>query len=926
MSWRDRCAVLLRFSRMSRIRGPGTRGTICWSFCSSRWRQFCAGRRVARTWPTLARPRKTCCERSCGWSTAPRATTRSAGCSACAIRRPSRWRLPASWRPSPRAIGSRAWWRSTARRSKVPSPRAPRPRPCTWSMSGRPSSGLRWPSVWRRAATRLPAPWKPSSCSRSRAASPPWMPCTAIVRWPRQSSMPRANMSWPSRRTRAACSRRSNVGLPSPPTKSTPSVPRSKPATVAWTSARPRSLPTPPWPRPTTSLAFAPSQGSIPCAGSRASPTRSTRDTSCFPGPCRPASCSMSCEPIGPSRTSSTGCSTSSSTRTVPEIAKTTGRRTSPCCERSLSTSCDPTQTRLPSDEKSKRPDGTTCSFSLYSPKCDSPACWGRGSLGMIGKSGARYRQLHAAAVVVVEAPGIVGIGVEVARSLRLVVAALADRNQFVRSHLLVLAGAVGDGADQLEPLEILVALAAPEVRRLVAGDLLEQALGLTEHVAKSQRDIGRLELAVLQALRSARRLAVEPLADGGEFVGHAGFQIEAGRIPRIDREDRQLDAFTGLQAAAAAIGRLRDRRALAAVNQRSMEPRACLVQQRRAARLRRQMLEHPIERIVQQAAAIGLDLGGELFVEAEVQRGCLVDHPLQRAVREPGLDIAAADVAVHARKPHLLHVAARLDLGPQGGPERAAHLVERDGMPGMRHQLAQGRVVEFVLGRVVQQVQHAEMVGDAERAHRVPHADQVYADVLRARCRLVELPAFLEPVVARFLARTIAVPEHGLDPLPGVLVRYAGEIEQAAARGEAAEAAHRVGAAAEPEQIDGIARLIGAAQPGVGALDIAIEAQANAAAQRAIHQAGIGADARVVAVLLSHAFGVLLCDAGVQAHHVGWRRNAALLLIRGVPGTVTANDDVCHDLPPECETDMTVAFDTPFLPSIGFRPRRQAR
>ena len=323
--------VSFRFSKMSRIRGPGTRGTICWSFCSLRWLRCCAGRRAARTWPISAQPRKTCCGRSCDWSTAFEPPIPSAGCSACSTRTLSRPPSPASWGHSPGATGSRVWWRSTARRSRAPLPRAPRRPPCIWSMSGRPSSVWPWPSAWPPAATRWPVHWKRSSCSRSRAASSPSTPCTAIAPWPRRSSTPRANTSSPSRRTKRdlrhcrAPLRRDRQGRYL--RFRSPVQPWAERATHGHGHHRHGLGPDPRLPG-IRAVAKVDSLRHI-----EADRTTSRPDTSCSPGPSQQTNCSGSSEPIGPSRTSSTGCSMSSSPRTAPETARTTGHRISPSAQ-----------------------------------------------------------------------------------------------------------------------------------------------------------------------------------------------------------------------------------------------------------------------------------------------------------------------------------------------------------------------------------------------------------------------------------------------------------------------------------------------------------------------------------------------------------------------------------------------------------------
>ncbi|MBK3665291.1 ISAs1 family transposase [Bradyrhizobium diazoefficiens] len=88
--------------------------------------------------------RRSCCGFFCVWSTASRATIRSAGCSVCSILQPSNAPSDSSWRLSPRPTGSNsaAWWRSTERRCAAPMSAAPRQRRCIWSTS------LPWKRGW----------------------------------------------------------------------------------------------------------------------------------------------------------------------------------------------------------------------------------------------------------------------------------------------------------------------------------------------------------------------------------------------------------------------------------------------------------------------------------------------------------------------------------------------------------------------------------------------------------------------------------------------------------------------------------------------------------------------------------------------------------------------------------------------------------
>ena len=101
-------------------------------------------------------------------------------------------------------------------------------------------------------------------------------------------------------------------------------------------------------------------------------------DTSCSRSPGRRRGSWPSRAPIGASKTACTGCSASSSTKTSTTTAGTMGPKTSPFCASLHSTFSARIPTRPPYAAKSSTLAGTTPSFSLCSPKCDSPALAGR--------------------------------------------------------------------------------------------------------------------------------------------------------------------------------------------------------------------------------------------------------------------------------------------------------------------------------------------------------------------------------------------------------------------------------------------------------------------------------------------------------------------------------------------------------------------
>src|SRR5688572_23002083 len=227
--------------------------------------------------------------------------------------------------------------------------------------------------------------------------------------------------------------------------------------------------------------------------------------------------------------------------------------------------------------------------------------------------------------------------------------------------------------------------------------------------------------------------------------------------------------------------------------------------------------------------------------------------------------------------------------------------------------------VMELVLARIVDQIEQAEVIGNAERAHGVPDADEVHRHV-EACVAALELVALVDEGLPLRALHAIAVVEHIVDPLPDLSFGQSGRVEQPEACRHAAQAARRVGAAAEPEQEDQVAGAIIAAQPGIAGLDVAIEPDADAAAEDAADRPAVSADSRVVIFLLLDAILVAFGHQIEQPHDIGRSWDAAILLIGGVPGSVAANDEIRHDAPHDiepgarrcsCSTDRTRGWRT---------------
>ena len=116
--------------------------------------------------------------------------------------------------------------------------------------------------------------------------------------------------------------------------------------------------------------------------------------------------------------------------------------------------------------------------------------------------------------------------------------------------------------------------------------------------------------------------------------------------------------------------------------------------------------------------------------------------------------------------------------------------------------------------------------------------------------------------------------------------------IDYAAVAHHAREAAHRVRAAAEAEEIDVVARMIVIDEKSVALPDVAIEPVAERAAHHAINEAA-GADARMVVRELRRAVVRVRLHELIGEPHVRRGRVAhGVRRLRAVPRAVRADDD----------------------------------
>ena len=286
------------------------------------------------------------------------------------------------------------------------------------------------------------------------------------------------------------------------------------------------------------------------------------------------------------------------------------------------------------------------------------------------------------------------------------------------------------------------------------------------------------------------------------------------------------------------------------------------------------------------------------------------LDHPVERQVGQPAALVAAADVGVHAGKPHLLDalVAAMLGLPPHGRLELHAVLVDGQRMAGVVDDAADVGVVELEAAPADPVQPRAR---DAERAHRVEHAEEAHAHVgvrEAAQLLLVGREALLGP---------------GAVVGPGELlvarIAHVGA-QQAAGRQEPAQAARRVGAARVAEDVDVVARPVVERQEAVGLQDVGAQPRAEQPAGQPMRAAAAGADAGVVIDVRRRP------EPGLRIDHRGEQADVGLMVgaVRVVPGSVQADDQAGHTLTPKCAVGIAW-IDAPIRPRpcVPARTRR---
>ena len=274
-------------------------------------------------------------------------------------------------------------------------------------------------------------------------------------------------------------------------------------------------------------------------------------------------------------------------------------------------------------------------------------------------------------------------------------------------------------------------------------------------------------------------------------------------------------------------------------------------------------------ERPVNLVVRVGRIVRQLLPVDPQAAGHRFADHPAQGDVGQAALGVPAAYVRMNPGKPHLLDGLARrgIALVPQARRKIAASLVDGEGVVAVGDVGIQPGIVKAFAGV------------HRQRLHGIPHADEVH----RAAPAEVGAEAPRHGVIGRVV------------DFRGVFHQVAGVLaEQAAGVEHAGQRAHGEGAAAEAEEIHGVAVFVAAHQVAVGILDVLLQpvagrlvGQGLQAAARFVVFPAAGADAGVVIgrlrrVLLRQYVG--LHDVGVVASVF-------------VAGAVAADDDVFHVL-----------------------------
>src|SRR5581483_9581654 len=302
---------------------------------------------------------------------------------------------------------------------------------------------------------------------------------------------------------------------------------------------------------------------------------------------------------------------------------------------------------------------------------------------------------------------------------------------------------------------------------------------------------------------------------------------------------------------------------------------------------------------------------GHEVGVDDQPSRLRLLQHPAEREVGEPVVDIASADVRVHSGEPPLLERLVRASgASPDLRAEVVANLVDRERLAGVPD-AARRLLADVEAAARARRVRAARAEARAERHHGVPDAEEDHVDRLEGVERR-QRPALAAPLPVDPLPRRC----HRLGAAPGdVVVEQSRQVVRVVLErkpaGPVEEAGHRLrgrGAAAEPEDEHLVAGLVVVREELERLLDVLLEPGAPTAPehlvrnrQKAIRHAGIpgeGADADVVEDdLLPVSRGVVGDDGACDLEHVRRLEDRVavappLQAVRAVPRPVETQDE----------------------------------
>ena len=213
--------------------------------------------------------------------------------------------------------------------------------------------------------------------------------------------------------------------------------------------------------------------------------------------------------------------------------------------------------------------------------------------------------------------------------------------------------------------------------------------------------------------------------------------------------------------------------------------------------------------------------------------------------------------------------------------------------MAGGLHEWIQRRIVKSVIVQVVDKVQQRQVIGDTQGAYRIPHTEE--PDGYPLGRLMYEFPTFLFPYLPVLTFIPVAILEDAVDPVPDIGLRQPGQIKQTHMGNHPGEAADRIRTSAESEEENVVATLVVVTEFAVCAHDIFIEALPCSPANNLIPPRTLCSDAGMVVTVLAVTVTVEFCDCIIEPYNICRNRNAIIQIVRRVPGSIAANNDILN-------------------------------